>query len=283
MNTVAVAVPHLIPAGPGASIVITGSTAALIPNTTSSADPRMIMGPGEPAQLLQADPGHYTREMALHLAPTGCGVNIVHPTNCNTHLMNAQGIYQVFRPDLEGEVSKDDFRPASEATTRCRHRGWSPRTWPNWCSSWPRTHLLGHMTGTSIPIDLSTMPCMAKWSGRRGRGRPTSKTSHFRERLGRSLCHAVVTERLVPDFSPWAGAGGPQVVCRIVRSSKSRQPASHNPGSPAASSNPGPAAMPDAVSPGLAFIGDRADFEGCDRTCDGCSWNTGTAAKTRRS
>jgi len=59
MNTVAVAVPHLIPAGTGASIVITGSTAALIPNTTSSADPRMIMGPGGGGlQLLQADAGH---------------------------------------------------------------------------------------------------------------------------------------------------------------------------------------------------------------------------------
>ena len=46
MNTVAVSVPHLTPAGNGASIVITGSTAALIPNTISAtADPRMIMGP----------------------------------------------------------------------------------------------------------------------------------------------------------------------------------------------------------------------------------------------
>jgi NAD(P)-dependent dehydrogenase (short-subunit alcohol dehydrogenase family) len=53
--------------------------------------------------------------MALHLASTGVRVNIVHPTNCNTHLINAQGIYQVFRPALDGEVTKDDFRLASEA------------------------------------------------------------------------------------------------------------------------------------------------------------------------
>src|SRR6516165_4230326 len=72
MNTVAVSVPHLVPAGNGASIIITGSTAALIPNTTSTTDPRMIMGPGGAGyswskQTLVG----YTKEMALHLAHTG--------------------------------------------------------------------------------------------------------------------------------------------------------------------------------------------------------------------
>lgn len=160
MNTVAVTVPHLIPSGTGASIVITGSTAALIPNTTSSADPRMIMGPGGAGysfskQTLVA----YTQEMALHLAPTGVRVNIVHPTNCNTHLMNAPGIYQVFRPDLDGEVGKDDFRVASAAY----HALPAPWLEPEDVAElvlFLASDAAKHMTGTSIPIDLG---CMAKW------------------------------------------------------------------------------------------------------------------------
>ncbi|WP_067673938.1 mycofactocin-coupled SDR family oxidoreductase [Nocardia miyunensis] len=161
LNTVAAAVPHLLAAGGGGSIVITGSTAALIPNTTSSTDPRVIMGPGGAGyswskQTLVG----YTREMAQHLAPSGIRVNIVHPTNCNTHLMNAEGIYQVFRPDLEAEeVTKDDFRLASVAY----HALPTP-----WLESEDVAELVlflasdasKHMTGTSIPIDLG---CMVKW------------------------------------------------------------------------------------------------------------------------
>ncbi|MBO0856366.1 MAG: SDR family NAD(P)-dependent oxidoreductase, partial [Nocardia sp.] len=91
MNTVAVAVPPMLEAGNGGSIVITGSTAALIPNTTSSTDPRMIMGPGGAGYSWSKKTlVGYAQEMAQHLAPTGIRVNIVHPTNCNTHLMNAQ-------------------------------------------------------------------------------------------------------------------------------------------------------------------------------------------------
>jgi SDR family mycofactocin-dependent oxidoreductase len=160
MNTVAVAVPHLIPAGTGASIVITGSTAALIPNTTSSADPRMIMGPGGAGYSFSKQTlVTYAREMALHLAPSGVRVNIVHPTNCNTHLMNAPGIYQVFRPDLDGEVSQDDFRLASAAY----HALPSPWLEPEDVAElvlFLASDASKHMTGTSIPIDLG---CMAKW------------------------------------------------------------------------------------------------------------------------
>lgn len=160
MNTVAVAVPHLIPVGKGASIVITGSTAALIPNTTSSADPRNIMGPGGAGYSFSKQAlVDYTQQMALHLAPTGVRVNVVHPTNCNTHLMNAQGIYQVFRPDLEGTVTKEDFQPASEFY----HALPTPWLEPEDVAElvlFLASDASKHMTGTSIPIDLG---CMIKW------------------------------------------------------------------------------------------------------------------------
>lgn len=161
MNTVAVAVPHLIPAGIGASIVITGSTAALIPNTMSAnVDPRTIMGPGGAGYSWskQALVG-YTQQMALHLAPTGIRVNVVHPTNCNTHLMNCDGIYQIFRPDLEGPVGKEDFRPASEFY----HALPTPWLEPEDVAElvlFLASDASKYMTGTSIPIDAG---CMVKW------------------------------------------------------------------------------------------------------------------------
>jgi SDR family mycofactocin-dependent oxidoreductase len=160
MNTVAVAVPHLIPAGRGASIIITGSTAALIPNTISpSLDPRSIMGPGGSGYSWskQALVG-YTEQMALHLAPTGVRVNVVHPTNCNTHLMNSEGIYQVFRPDLE-TVTKEDFVPASESY----HALPTPWIEPEDVAElvlYLASDASKNMTGASIPIDAG---CMVKW------------------------------------------------------------------------------------------------------------------------
>jgi len=160
MNTVAVAIPHLIPAGRGASIIITGSTAALIPNTMSpSVDPRTLMGPGGSGYSWskKALVG-YTEQMALHLASSGARVNVVHPTNCNTHLMNSEGIYKIFRPDLE-EVTREDFIPASE------HYHALPTPWiePEEVADlvlYLASDESKSMTGASIPIDAG---CMVKW------------------------------------------------------------------------------------------------------------------------
>ncbi|ORB65569.1 mycofactocin-coupled SDR family oxidoreductase [Mycolicibacterium tusciae] len=161
MNTVAVSVPHLTAAGNGASIIITGSIASLIPGAISTAaDPRTIMGPGGAGyswskQTLVG----YTQQMALHLAPTGIRVNVVHPTNCNTHLMNNDGIYSVFRPDMEGTVSKDDFQPASEFY----HALPTPWIEPEDVAEivlFLASDASKYMTGTSIPVDAG---CMIKW------------------------------------------------------------------------------------------------------------------------
>jgi SDR family mycofactocin-dependent oxidoreductase len=161
MNTLAVSVPHLIPAGNGASIIITGSTAALINSISSGADPRTIMGPGGSGYSWskQALVG-YTQQMALHLAPTGVRVNVVHPTNCNTHLMNSEGIYQIFRPDIESQpVTKEDFTFASEFY----HALPTPWLEPEDVAElvlFLASDASKYMTGASIPIDAG---CMVKW------------------------------------------------------------------------------------------------------------------------
>jgi SDR family mycofactocin-dependent oxidoreductase len=160
MNTLAVSIPYLLDAGREGSIVITGSIAALIPNTVSpSVDPRTIMGPGGAGyswskQVLVS----YTQQMALHLAPSGVRVNVVHPTNCNTHLMNSEGVYKSFRPDLE-TVSREDFVPASEYFHAL------PTAWiePEDVADlvlFLVSDASKNITGTSIPIDAG---CMIKW------------------------------------------------------------------------------------------------------------------------
>ncbi|NMD61419.1 UNVERIFIED_ORG: SDR family mycofactocin-dependent oxidoreductase [Nocardia globerula] len=105
MNTVAVAMPHL---GRNGSVVITGSTAAMMPNTTDNPS----MGPGSAGygwskKILMG----YTEQLALHLAPEFIRVNCIHPTNCNTHLLHNDGLYSMFRPDLE-HPTREDVEPA---------------------------------------------------------------------------------------------------------------------------------------------------------------------------
>src|SRR5207249_3296707 len=101
MNTVAVCIPHL---PDGASIVITGSTAGMMSGTVDN----YTVGPGgagygwSKRTLIS-----YVEELALHLAPRFIRANAVHPTNCNTHLLHNDGLYAVFRPDLERPERKD--------------------------------------------------------------------------------------------------------------------------------------------------------------------------------
>jgi len=105
MNAVAVSIPHL---GEYASVIVTGSTAALLPNTTDNP----AMGPGSAGygwskKTLMG----YVEQMALALAPRFIRVNCIHPTNVNTHLLHNDGLYSVFRPDLE-HPTREDVEPA---------------------------------------------------------------------------------------------------------------------------------------------------------------------------
>src|SRR5271155_2835925 len=101
MNTVAVALPHL---ADGASVIITGSTAGLMPGTTENP----VMGPGGDGYgWSKRTLVGYSEQMARHLASRFIRVNTIHPTNCNTHLLHNDGLYQIFRPDLENPTRED--------------------------------------------------------------------------------------------------------------------------------------------------------------------------------
>ena len=49
----------------------------------------------------------YIEQMAMNLARRMIRVNAIHPTNCNTHLIHNEELYQVFRPDLENPTRED--------------------------------------------------------------------------------------------------------------------------------------------------------------------------------
>ncbi|EHB53688.1 short-chain dehydrogenase/reductase SDR [Mycolicibacterium rhodesiae JS60] len=108
MNTVAVTVPHL---ADGSSVIITGSTAGMIRGTTDNPN----MGPGgrgygwSKRVIIE-----YVEEMSLALADRMIRVNAIHPTNCNTHLLQNDGMYSMFRPDLTQagkQASREDAEP----------------------------------------------------------------------------------------------------------------------------------------------------------------------------
>jgi len=105
INAIQVALPHL---GEGASIVATGSTAALMDvgkNDNPGTDPGGSAYLHSKRLLSQ-----YVHNLAAELAPRGIRANVVHPTNTNTPMLQSAPMYKSFRPDLENPT-KDDAEP----------------------------------------------------------------------------------------------------------------------------------------------------------------------------
>lgn len=101
-NTIHAALPHLTE---GASIIATGSTAALMPSggvENPGADPG---GAGYPVakQLIT----HFMNDLARVLAPKMIRVNVVHPTNVDTAMLQSDAMARIFRPDLENPTMED--------------------------------------------------------------------------------------------------------------------------------------------------------------------------------
>ena len=102
INAIHVALPHL---GDGASIIATGSTAALMDvakNDNPGADPGGAAYLHSKRLLSQ-----YVHNLAAELAPRGIRANVVHPTNTNTPMLQSAPMYKSFRPDLEDPTQAD--------------------------------------------------------------------------------------------------------------------------------------------------------------------------------
>lgn len=101
LNTVAVTLPSLADAG---SIIVTGSTAGLMSGAANN--PALGAG-GAGYAYAKKVISTYIEQLAVRTAPRMIRVNAVHPTNTNTHLLHHEGIYKVFRPDLEHPTRED--------------------------------------------------------------------------------------------------------------------------------------------------------------------------------
>jgi SDR family mycofactocin-dependent oxidoreductase len=102
LNAIHVALPHL---REGASIIATGSTAALM-DVSKNDNPGT--DPGGAAYLHSKRLlSQYVHNLATELAPRGIRANVIHPTNCNTPMLQSEPMYRSFRPDLEHPTKAD--------------------------------------------------------------------------------------------------------------------------------------------------------------------------------
>jgi SDR family mycofactocin-dependent oxidoreductase len=102
INTIQVALPHL---SEGASIIATGSTAALM-DTTKKDNPGN--DPGGMAYLHSKRAlSNYVHDLATELSAMGIRANVIHPTNTNTDMLHSEPMYRSFRPDLEQPTRAD--------------------------------------------------------------------------------------------------------------------------------------------------------------------------------
>jgi len=144
-NTVAASLPHL---RAGASVVITGSTAGLVPGALENP----VLGPGGVgygmAKRFMVD---YTETLAMQLAPSSIRVNAVHPSNANTDLLHNTELYRAFRPDLENPT-RDDVQDAFTAF----HGLPTPYLEPRDISEavvWLASDLARYVTGVNLRVD----------------------------------------------------------------------------------------------------------------------------------
>jgi len=108
INTVHVALPHL---HDGASIIMTGSVAGLLSSASSGSGPQGLGGAGY--NLAKRVIVEYSTTLAVKLAPKSIRVNAIHPTNCNTDMLQSEPMYKTFRPDLANpsvEEAETGFR-----------------------------------------------------------------------------------------------------------------------------------------------------------------------------
>ncbi|WNG85993.1 mycofactocin-coupled SDR family oxidoreductase [Mycobacterium sp. ITM-2016-00317] len=102
LNAIQVALPHL---KEGASIVATASAAALM---DAHNKPNPGSDPGGMAYMVSKRMiSSYVHDLATELAVRGIRANVIHPTNCNTDMLQSPPMYKSFRPDLENPTRAD--------------------------------------------------------------------------------------------------------------------------------------------------------------------------------
>ncbi|WP_329530311.1 mycofactocin-coupled SDR family oxidoreductase [Streptomyces sp. NBC_01450] len=109
VNTVEAAYPYL---GSEASVICIGSSAGLMVGSVDSPE----SGPGGAGYShAKRAVARFVHDLALQLAPRLIRVNAVHPTNCDTDMLQSGPMYRIFRPDLD-EPRREDVEESFRTT-----------------------------------------------------------------------------------------------------------------------------------------------------------------------
>jgi SDR family mycofactocin-dependent oxidoreductase len=102
INAIHTSLPHL---KEGATIIATGSTAALM-DVAKKDNPGADTG-GMAYITSKRLLSQFVHDLSTELAPRGIRANVIHPTNCNTDMLQSEPMYRAFRPDLEKPTRAD--------------------------------------------------------------------------------------------------------------------------------------------------------------------------------
>jgi SDR family mycofactocin-dependent oxidoreductase len=139
-HTVRAAVPHMIRAARGGSIVITSSGAAIVSGSYFADYSAAKAG------LLSL-----TRSLAVELAPHWIRVNALAPGAVNTDMIANDALYKVFRPDLENPTREDTVE-----VWKTKHLLPIPWLEPLDISNaiaWLVSEEARYVTGVTLPVD----------------------------------------------------------------------------------------------------------------------------------
>jgi len=139
-RTAKAAIPHLKAGGNGGSIILTSSDAGIF------AYPNI-------AHYVSAKHGvvGLMRTLALELAPDMIRVNSIHPTTVDTPMVQNEGTYRLFRPDLENPT-KQDF--ADSATVmNALPIPWVEAVDISNAVLWLASDEARYVTGVMLPVD----------------------------------------------------------------------------------------------------------------------------------
>ncbi|WP_433502549.1 mycofactocin-coupled SDR family oxidoreductase [Pseudonocardia halophobica] len=147
-KTVRATVPLLIEQGSGGSIVLISSTGG-------------TQGFPHFAHYVAAKHGviGLARTMANELGQHSIRVNAVQPTSVLTDMIDHEGMYKLFRPDLE-HPTREDFREALLSGMNILPTPWvEPRDISN-AVAWLASDQSRFVTGTTVPVDAGALQKM---------------------------------------------------------------------------------------------------------------------------
>lgn len=143
-HTAKAAVPHMIAAGRGGSVVI----------TTSVAGSRAYAGIGHYVAAKHGATG-LMKALALELAPHGIRVNAVAPTNVDTPMIQNEQLLRRFCPDI-AEPTREDYANRSRGVN-VLDEPWIDPSDVSEAVLYLVTESGRYLTGTTLPIDLGRL------------------------------------------------------------------------------------------------------------------------------